>query len=102
MREWKAAHKDQVNLDHRYRHIKTKYGLSPEQYHQLFVDQKNQCLICREDVQPFSGVRGSAVDHNHRTGQVRGILCASCNVGLGMFKEDPKLLEQAIQYLKEE
>lgn len=46
------------------------------------------------------GIRNHALDHCHTTGKLRGILCHKCNVGLGYFNDDPKLLAQAIEYLK--
>lgn len=64
------------------------------EYHEQIKRQGNKCLICR------IVLTRPHIDHDHENGQIRGILCASCNVGLGMFKENPKLLLAAADYLK--
>ena len=61
----------------------------------MLVAQNYQCLIC--DIPLLTRVD---VDHDHLTGQVRGLLCVSCNGGLGIFKDSIERLERAIQYLK--
>ena len=73
------------------------YGLSQDEYDILLKAQKRHCALCRK-------VRHSAavplrVDHDHATGNVRGLLCHPCNVGLGMFGDTVKGLEAAIRYL---
>jgi hypothetical protein len=77
--------------------IKRKYGLSKQQYSDLLKSQNNSCKICHT---PY-GEKAFAVDHCHKTGRVRGILCISCNTAIGMLKEDPIILRQAIDYLEE-
>jgi dihydroorotase-like cyclic amidohydrolase len=47
-------------------------------------------------------IRALAVDHDHKTGKVRALLCRNCNTGLGNFQDSPELLKTAIQYLEEE
>ena len=78
------------------------YSISPEQYAALFAKQEGKCAICRlPETRTRKGTLCDLpVDHDHKTGQVRGLLCAICNAGLGQFKDDPALLELAIQYLK--
>lgn len=75
-----------------------KYGITPEQFKEMYKQQDGKCKICNEVP---STKRGLHVDHCHDTGKVRGLLCHGCNVALGSFKEDVKLLEKAIEYLKE-
>ena len=72
------------------------YGISIEQYNQIFVDQNGVCLICGGK-EPNG--RSLCVDHNHETGQIRGLLCRACNSGLGHFKENVDSLNNAIIYL---
>jgi hypothetical protein len=66
-----------------------------EQYEELLKKQNNKCLICGEE----SKGRKLAVDHCHETGEVRGLLCGNCNQGLGLFKDDPELMQKAAEYV---
>lgn len=77
------------------RNRKFKYGLEHDHYLALLAAQEGRCAICR------SAPKGKAlcVDHDHATGEVRGLLCDRCNVGLGRFGDDPTLLRAAIDYL---
>jgi hypothetical protein len=74
-----------------------QYGLEPDDYHALLEAQGGGCAICGT---PPNATRALAVDHDHETGAVRGILCGRCNPGLGHFKDDPLLLEKAAHYLR--
>ena len=74
-----------------------KYGVSREFLTDLFLKQEGKCAICNQDP---TGKRGLAVDHCHKTGNVRGLLCHGCNVSLGQFKDDILLLNNAIEYLR--
>lgn len=71
-----------------------KYGITPEQWDDLFAKQNGCCAIC--GVRPTKRLH---VDHNHHTGAVRGLLCNNCNLGLGKFGDNPNLTELATQYL---
>lgn len=76
------------------------YGLSEEQFEALRARQGDCCAICaRTD----SGRPGHDwyVDHNHVTGKVRGLLCLTCNAGLGQFYDNPVRLRAAAQYLED-
>ena len=92
----------------RWYFFRSKYGLSKEQYETLYQKQKGCCGICgcpaEEDRRPLKQgqTHGLCVDHNHKTGVIRGLLCDVCNRGLGFFKEDTKLLEKAVLYLSTE
>ena len=77
------------------------YGNPPRAGHwdevnKLYVSAAGKCNICGT----LKGKRNHALDHNHKTGKFRGILCMSCNTGLGMFKDDARLLLLAIDYLE--
>ena len=63
--------------------------------------QSRQCAICKAPVEALVSGRlvTAHIDHDHATGQVRGLLCHGCNSGLGYFKDDPELLFQAMCYL---
>lgn len=77
------------------------YGINKENIQQLLKKQQNCCAIC---LQKFDRNRKSLnyhIDHNHRTGKVRGLLCQNCNTGLGLLQDDTKILAKALQYLME-
>lgn len=76
--------------------LQRKFNLTPEQYLEMEKQQNSVCCICKKKC-----TRKLAVDHNHSTGKVRGLLCNSCNRGLGYFKDSLENLQQAIIYLKE-
>ena len=88
----------------RNRKWKKRYGITPERYDEMVKIQNNRCLICgNEEIAKHNytkKVQKLAVDHDHITGKVRGLLCQDCNQGLGKFYDDILRLEKAIQYLK--
>lgn len=75
-----------------------KYGLSQEAYDQLLIKQNHRCAICGTS-SPGGRHNKFHIDHNHMTGKVRGLLCWSCNAGLGQFKDDYNLLLEAYTFL---
>jgi hypothetical protein len=79
------------------RHLRKTFGLSKLQYAQLLVKQNGRCAIC--DVPADECVRLLSVDHDHNTGEIRGLLCGSCNTAIGLLKDDPVILASALQYL---
>jgi hypothetical protein len=81
--------------------LRAKYGLEPGDYEKLMAAQNNSCAICgvKESVGRGGQLTRLCVDHNHETGQVRGLLCAACNKGLGIFKDDFRLVANAATYL---
>jgi len=83
-------------LAERERKLKARYGLSLDEAEALYAASNHCCRICGE---PWEAVGGLVIDHCAETGQVRGALCHDCNRGLGLFREDPALLEAAIAYL---
>lgn len=77
--------------------LKRIYNISLDDYNNLLISQNECCKICTKHKSEFS--KALAVDHNHDTGQVRGLLCDLCNRGLGMFRDNPLLLIKANEYL---
>lgn len=74
-------------------HLRRTYGLDEAGLRDMIEAQYGVCAVCQE--------RPAAhVDHDHRTGQIRGVLCFSCNVAIGHFRDDPELMRKAIQYLE--
>ncbi len=85
--------------------IKKKYGLSPEQYFSKLESQGGGCAICSttegKKLKRLSKTRFNfAVDHDHDTDKVRGLLCDTCNRALGMFGDSPENLRSALAYLE--
>jgi hypothetical protein len=72
------------------------YGVEPERLNEMLRAQGNKCAICLENL---AGKYGFHVDHNHKTGAIRDLLCGKCNRGLGHFKDNPLLLREAANYL---
>jgi hypothetical protein len=77
--------------------IKSKYGLSRDEYERLRAAQGGLCAICQDA--PDKGKR-LYVDHDHASDSVRGLLCQRCNTGLGMFRDDPERMQRAIAYVQ--
>lgn len=85
------------------RHLLRGYGLTHEDYEQMHADQGGVCVICEkaETARDRMGrVRRLAVDHDHETGEVRGLLCHACNIALGYLDEDPERMESAAAYIR--
>lgn len=109
-RKWRNSHKDYRKKwlkenSGKYREsrknsfLKRKYGITIEEYNQLFSEQEGCCRICHRHQSEFK--RSLAVDHSHETNKVRGLLCHHCNKGIGDFFEDVSVMEEAILYLKQ-
>lgn len=85
-------------------HLKSCYGITPEDYDKMLAEQNNVCAICGKSEVTVdyrtNKIRNLSVDHCHETKQVRGLLCEHCNTGLGKFYHSAKLLEKAAKYLK--
>jgi hypothetical protein len=79
--------------------LKKRYGITLDEYADILAEQNGVCAIC--GYAPSSTDKALAVDHNHITKKVRGLLCSWCNRGLGLFKDSPYLLEVAYTYLTE-
>lgn len=77
--------------------LRNKFGIGLHQYQQMLEEQGGKCLICEKQ-----DWRNLAVDHDHKDGRVRGLLCSTCNTGLGQFQDSAPLLTKAIEYLSRE
>jgi hypothetical protein len=80
------------------RNIRKRYGISLEQYENIKARQDYKCAICGiPDAECYNGLH---LDHNHRTGQIRGFLCLGCNHAIGKMGDNPTLLYKAAEYLE--
>ena len=73
------------------------YGLTLEEYERMVAANKGKCEVC---CRPDAKGRRLSVDHNHKTGKIRGVLCRNCNSALGMLADDPECFLRAAAYLK--
>ena len=96
-RDWQKENPDKLpTLDKKRAYSRKKFfGISREDYAQMLVDQDNSCDICKNEI----GWE-AAVDHCHTSGKIRGLLCRSCNLGLGAFKDNIETIRKAIEYVK--
>lgn len=83
--------------DNKRKYILAKYGLTESNFQKMVDEQNNRCKLCAS--KPKTHLY---VDHDHTTGKIRGLLCHSCNVALGLFKDNITTLSNAILYLKGE
>lgn len=80
-----------------------KYGLSKKDFIAMLENQDSKCKICKSEIKYMSRfnnrTESACVDHDHKTGKVRGLLCSNCNRGIGLLKDDPKILKRAYKYV---
>jgi hypothetical protein len=107
-KDWYQKNKDSHNekRKHWYRqntqryrdtYLVRKYKITLEEYDRMFESQSGVCAICGKVEQSRVSL---AVDHDHKTGAVRQLLCTKCNKGLGHFDDDIELFQKAIEYIK--
>lgn len=97
-REWRKANPELLRERMIGYQLQFKYRVSREQYEALLTAQGGICGIC--GTPPQSRKMRLAVDHDHRSGTIRGILCGQCNTAIGLFGEDLALLRRAAEYLE--
>ncbi|UEL35039.1 endonuclease VII domain-containing protein [Rhodococcus sp. C1] len=83
---------------HRNNRYLTKYGITAADYDRMFAEQGGVCAICGAE-EEGRGYGYLHVDHCHTSSKVRGLLCFSCNAGIGHFEDDTDRLRSAIAYL---
>jgi len=99
----KEANPEKVRLDRYLKHLKVEYNLTLETYYKILEVQGGVCAICGIEHEKY--IEQDAihnffcVDHDHNSGQVRGLLCRNCNSGLGKLKDSKELLKRAIKFL---
>ena len=83
------------------RQTRTKYKVEFEEIIDLYDNQNGRCAICDKhfDISLISKRNGLHIDHCHKTGRVRGLLCSNCNTSIGKFNDNIEVLQNAIQYL---
>jgi hypothetical protein len=99
IREGEARRHARNPLDRMNRHLKYHYGLTVEQYQAMVEAQGNRCKICERGPEE-TGSKRLCVDHDHKTGKVRSLLCHYCNKALGHLEDSVERLQAAIEYLQ--
>lgn len=102
-KKWSSSNPEKAYTSMRGRNLKHKYGISLEEYKEMLTNQGGKCAICKATENNTTGDRKDwnfAVDHDHKTGKVRGLLCNNCNRALGLFKDSANLLAEAKKYLE--
>lgn len=100
---WYQQNKDEVMVDERRimnarkYHLKKTYGMTVDEYMDLYEAQEGKCAVCGT-TEPGGRFKNFAVDHDHVTGHNRGLLCYTCNVALGLLKEDPDTMRALLSY----
>lgn len=97
-KEWRKANPDKCTAIYRRKNLRDKYGLTIEAWEEMAEAQNWRCAICgthKDDLK-----NNFAVDHDHDTGEVRGLLCYACNRGIGLLKDSIIVLSNAVEYLK--
>lgn len=79
--------------------LRAKYGITLEEYNRRYAEQGGKCAVCKLPPNPKNIIKTLAVDHDHETGAVRGLLCGWCNTGLGQFQDSPLHLFNTVPYL---
>ncbi len=98
-REYRERHPERTQREKRTRELARTYGLTLREYEKMIWDQDGLCAICGRPQTKGRGGRLN-VDHDHKTGVVRALLCAPCNMGLGQFEDDAERLARASRYLE--
>jgi hypothetical protein len=94
----RAAHPERFRRYERTQNLKRKYGITIKQFEAMLAAQGGTCAVCAGP--PLGKGNQYHVDHDHRTGRIRGILCHKCNVALGLVSDSPLHLRALIAYLE--
>lgn len=110
-REWSLSHQDTLGIKKKEKYkkerekrrdsiLRTRFGINLMEYNALLDKQHHQCIIC--GLTDATNGKALAVDHNHKTGTIRGLLCNNCNVCVGFLKDKPEIAVSIAKYLTEE
>jgi hypothetical protein len=93
--QWSKENPKAVAKIRRRAKLKSKYGISVEEYDKMFKEQDGKCYLCNNahERRPLN------VDHDHKTGEVRKLLCDKCNMALGLVDDNSELLQRMANYV---
>ena len=92
MREYRKTHPEAARADH----LRRKFDLTLDEYEQMLEQQGGGCAICED---PPNEKISLHIDHDHGTGEIRGLLCVRCNNAIALLRESPDILRRAIRYV---
>jgi hypothetical protein len=95
-KKWESKNKEKIASLALKFNLKRNYGISVESFNEMVEKQNGKCLICGNT----NGTMRLCVDHCHKTGKIRGLLCGKCNNGLGCFNDDINKMQLAIEYIR--
>jgi len=93
-------YREKYKSKYRNRALKNKFGITLEEYDKIFIEQNGCCAICGKHQSEVK--RTFAVDHNHKTNNIRGLLCYRCNTFLGYCKDNINTFINAVEYLEKD
>lgn len=103
-KKYQLDNPEKCKITKRKQNLKKRYGLTVEDIERMLKNQNYKCAICGREIflhgDSVDKNKIARVDHNHETGKVRGLLCNDCNRGIGLLKDNPMLLANAIKYLE--
>lgn len=100
MAEYRAKNPEKFKPTKEYRrswHLQKTYGIDLDTYNQLFIDQNGCCKTCKTHQTELK--QSLHIDHSHKTGKVRGLLCGPCNRAIGLLKENKETINNLLSYL---
>ena len=96
-RKWRARNPDKLKEEK----LKARFGITLDQFNELKKQQNNCCGICGEAFDKIpNSAKCACVDHDHKVKKIRGLLCHTCNSGIGCLRDDPVLMEKAVLWIK--
>jgi len=98
----KSKARREYTKDKNFNNKANRHHIDKDELYGLMCTQGNKCAICNrpERFNNQFGVKSLAIDHDHKTGKIRGLLCSNCNRTLGLFEDNISLLESAKRYLE--
>ena len=98
-RKYRITNKDRLRNFNKKYHLKSQHNLSIKEYNDLVLSQNNKCAICGQPLD-FQNTFNICIDHSHLTGVIRGILCRTCNMAIGLLRDNPEYVRNALEYLE--
>jgi len=95
-KQYYLDHKDKIKKYHHRYLIERNYSLSYKEWLKMWENQNGKCAICGKE---FKNKSDACIDHDHKTDNIRGLLCKQCNFGIGLFNDKPELLIKVADYL---